>query len=510
MKNHSFSRFLTGGLRAIACCVCILLLLLNLFYLSEVGYESENLEEVTIQRCFADSVVMVAAAAAVLLIGSFLHLPTWLKEKLFFGILTLIYTRMALYLILNSDITLRTDARSVYRAARSFLLGDNWAFAADGYLHWYPHQLGLFLYDVLLLRFFHSIYALFFANFLWVIGINYVLYRISDVLFQSRSINFLTIGLSFLFLPQFFFILFAYGLIPGLFFLLLSFYYGLKFAGSRRNCHLAVMVMSGSIAVLLRKNYAIGMIALSIFLLLKGLERGKRGKYFLAACMMVLCCVLPGNIVTACMEAKTDSCLSEGVPTVLWIAMGTDMDNWERGPGWYNGFSLDTYKESGFDPEVSAEWGREKLRENVANMARNPRRALDFLKSKLISTWCDPLYQSVWSGPLNEAGQPAGTAFLSSLYSGGRVEDLLCIFCKWITLVLWLFACGFILFFHKQQPDWKLFYLYCIGGVLFHLIWETKSQYVYPYLFCLIPFAACGMQRTIMRIRGLRTKTGIL
>lgn len=225
---------------------------------------------------------------------------------------------------------------------------------------------------------------------------------------------------------------------------------------------------------------------------------------------MILSCMLPGRLVTACMEAKTDSCLSEGVPTVLWIAMGTDIDNWELGPGWYNRFSLETYKESGFDPAVSAERGREKLRENLTNMARNPCRALAFLKSKLISTWCDPLYQSVWSGPLDSKGQPAGTAFLSSLYSGGRVEDLLGIFCKWLTLVLWLFACGFILFFHKQQPDWMLFYLYCIGGVLFHLIWETKSQYVYPYLFCLIPFAACGVQRTVLWIRGLRTKPGDL
>ena len=342
-----------------------------------------------------------------------------------------------------------------------------------------------------------------------MIGINYVLYRISDVLFQSRSINFLTIGLSFLFLPQFFFILFAYGLIPGLFFLLLSFYYGLKFTDSRRNCHLAVMVISGSIAVLLRQNYAIGMIALSIFLLLKGLEQEKKGKYFLAACMMVLCCVLPGRLVTARMEAKTDSCLSEGIPTVLWIAMGTDMDNWERGPGWYNSFSLNTYNESGFDPEVSAERGREKLRENLTNMAQNPRRALAFLKSKLISTWCDPLYQSVWSGPLESKGQPAATALLRSLNSGRKAEDLLEIFCKWLTITLWCFSCGYLLFFYKQQPAWELFYLYCVGGALFHLIWETKSQYVYPYLFCLIPFAACAMQRTVQRIRGLRKKQEI-
>ena len=118
MKNHCFSRFLTGGLRAIACCVCILLLLLNLVYLSEVSYALENFEQVTIRGCVLESILMVAAAGVVLFAGSFLRLPARLKEKTFFGVLTLLYTLMALYLILNSDSTLRADANSFYSSAR--------------------------------------------------------------------------------------------------------------------------------------------------------------------------------------------------------------------------------------------------------------------------------------------------------------------------------------------------------------------------------------------------------
>ena len=35
-------------------------------------------------------------------------------------------------------------------------------------------------------------------------------------------------------------------------------------------------------------------------------------------------------------------------------------------------------------------------------------------------------------------------------------------------------------------------FMYFIGGLLFHTAWEGKSQYVYSYVFVLIPFAVYG------------------
>ena len=32
-----------------------------------------------------------------------------------------------------------------------------------------------------------------------------------------------------------------------------------------------------------------------------------------------------------------------------------------------------------------------------------------------------------------------------------------------------------------------------IGGTLFHMIWEAKSRYVFPYFVFLIPLAAYGL-----------------
>lgn len=35
--------------------------------------------------------------------------------------------------------------------------------------------------------------------------------------------------------------------------------------------------------------------------------------------------------------------------------------------------------------------------------------------------------------------------------------------------------------------------IYLTGGFIFHLIWETKSQYVYPYVYLLLPLSALGL-----------------
>lgn len=52
----------------------------------------------------------------------------------------------------------------------------------------------------------------------------------------------------------------------------------------------------------------------------------------------------------------------------------------------------------------------------------------------------------------------------------------------------------------KAFSQYGLLILYLIGGVLFHLMWETKSQYVYGYVFLLIPLGAAGAFETYQKM----------
>lgn len=77
---------------------------------------------------------------------------------------------------------------------------------------------------------------------------------------------------------------------------------------------------------------------------------------------------------------------------------------------------------------------------------------------------------------------------LKSLYAGGKVEELCNLLTKCVLIVIYTSALCFLV---RQKDDRaQLFYLYFIGGFIFHLFWEAKSQYVYTYVFMLLPICA--------------------
>ena len=63
----------------------------------------------------------------------------------------------------------------------------------------------------------------------------------------------------------------------------------------------------------------------------------------------------------------------------------------------------------------------------------------------------------------------------------------------------------FIALYHRRCSGWELFYLTLIGGFLFHTVWEAKSQYIYPYFFPLIPFAAFSVSNILTEIKSKKT-----
>lgn len=63
-------------------------------------------------------------------------------------------------------------------------------------------------------------------------------------------------------------------------------------------------------------------------------------------------------------------------------------------------------------------------------------------------------------------------------------------------LVLYLGGVFYYAFTYKRMGDGATLglyaFLYLFGGILFHLISETKSQYTLPYIYLQIPMIAAG------------------
>ena len=68
-------------------------------------------------------------------------------------------------------------------------------------------------------------------------------------------------------------------------------------------------------------------------------------------------------------------------------------------------------------------------------------------------------------------------------------------------IIIFIFA-GIGIFKNAKSLDLKKVILPIIfmGGFLFHILWETKAEYVIQYYFILLPFTAYGIDYTIRKI----------
>lgn len=481
---------------AFALCVGVVGLLscLNVFLSAKV----ETNEQVTYHLISPLSIVALFLLAAALVL--FLRFGKRISNNKLFALFAVGYLIAGTMLAFSVTDGIRSDASHVYRAAQEMLNGDFGAFEKGEYLYNYPHQLGLALYDALLGTVSASTRLNFMMNLLLVIATNGFLYRMAARLWQEDPlVSRMTVVLSFAFLPPLFFILFAYGLIPGCAAMCGGLYLLLRFVQGERWRALLGGALLMAIAAFMKKNFAIATVAVVIVLILWAMQKPS-WRRALAVLSVVVVCVAFRPLAHAAFTAVTGVPVSDGAPSVLWVAMGTDPDNEELGPGWYNHYNENTFKESQYDAEIASAAGREKLRNNLVRYGKDPKLALRFFGKKLVSIWCEPTFQSIWTGPLELSDQETYTRITHSIYNGGSAYWVIYHGMKALMLIV-LFGTLAGLVHERRRPErYLLPCLHLLGGVLFHLAWEGKSQYVYPYILLLIPLCASTVARVARRI----------
>lgn len=477
------------------CCVGFVAVL-NLLYHSSVAYVWT--EDVSIERTGIAALLLAVLIMVIFLVAGS-KIQKFDEKKLFF-VFSAIYMIAGIYWIANVSTELRMDAFSAHNG--SVLMRQNdYTFLYPGqdiYLN--EHQLGFVTYEYLLGFISTDVRFLYAVNLLQIIGINFVTWKFTDRCFgQNHKTNLYVIFFSFLFLPQFFFLAFAYGIIPDLFFMLLAFFFLDKYFESGKWKDMLLCILFVMSAVILKGNNIIGAIAIAILCFLRILKERSWKLILLAVCVMAVS-ILPGKAFHAWYDNEAGGVLCGGKPKILWIAMGTE-PYYNNAAGWYNGCSDWLFSEAKYDPEKATELGKAKIRDNIYIFQHNPDTTYEFFSSKLESMWCDPMYESLWSGPLPDAGARNKTKFLNELYSGRSIEPQISLAMKGFVIVLFILTALFVIDRRNRKYDCNYIFLYFVGGFLLHIVWEAKSQYVYPYVFILLPCCAWEMTSISDRIQ---------
>lgn len=190
-----------------------------------------------------------------------------IDEKKLFLFFSVIYLVAGIYMIININSVLRYDALSVHKASIAIHHGKFTTMDMGHYMYRYPHQIGFLIYEYILGFISYDAKLLFGMNLAAIFGINFFIYKITKEIFNDQhKVNLTAITLSFLFLPQFFFLTFAYGLIPGFFLLTVGVFYLFAAVRTKKWKDMILSSIFLMLAVLMKKNFIIALAACICYL----------------------------------------------------------------------------------------------------------------------------------------------------------------------------------------------------------------------------------------------------
>ncbi len=384
------------------------------------------------------------------------------------------------------------DQAFIYGGASYFRMGDFSFLEQGGYCHIYPYQLGL---TSLVELFYHVIQPFQYRplqvlNALAAGGIvytGYLLVKEWSGSFSAEIIYCLMISLCF---PLFFYTAWVYGDVFSIFFAFLGALFLCRYEKRKKAWYLAGMILSLTLAQLVRQNTTIVFVALALVVLVH--LAGSPDRRLLAALAMAV--ALPAVLfagIYRMYEVRSGVERSKGIPTAVTLAMG--MQESSHGCGWDNNYQKDVYYKTEFDYDKMKEEGLRELRGRMAYFVEEPARAAEFYGKKLLSQWNGPLCQSLYFTADYRQGSPPREGSLAWRVSEEDFWTVLEV-CDRVQMVVYLgMFFWFLLAVREEKGILRhILAVAVIGGFCFSLLWEAKTRYILPYYLFMFPCAAVG------------------
>lgn len=408
------------------------------------------------------------------------------------------------------------DSQIVTTAGVAAALGDL-SYIDVTYFIRFPFQLGYVFWTELwarLLDLDHDKYLVMeYVNVICLAFGEAALVLITQKLFRRNEITVATAISLALFVQPVIFSTFLYGTIPGFCFSAWAIFFFLCYMETDRYRYLIPSALSLALAVSLKLNNMILLVAMGI-ILLAHLMKDKPLRRLLALCLMCLTVLTLPNIGRWQYEKRMGKDFGDGIPMVSWLAMG--LHDAPSAPGWYNGkYTVSNFHAFGEDSEAAADASMEVITQRLEELKADPAAAATFFKKKILSQWNEPTYQSLWNNQVRGQFAPK-TGIAAYVCGDGEYltkslmdKSIQFVFCGMLLAAI----CLLLRVFNRRERCSAteaapyLVPLMFLGGFLYHALFEAKSQYVITYVILMIPYAVWGFaevgalsKRSILRI----------
>ena len=287
------------------------------------------------------------------------------------------------------------------------------------------------------------------------------------------------------------------------------------------------------LAVLLKTNSEIALIAIGIILLLsthkdKISENGycsyEIPKRLLCRVVLLVFMVLvvwgfKGLVNSHYLKLTGLSELPGGSPSVSHIVMGLSESELED--GWYNRYNYDVFAENEYNTEKTKIAATQDLKERLQFFSQNPVYFGKFMLRKFVTQWADSVCISTHNLDLVSR----------HVDNPGKLKDFI-VFGKGSIILRWVmnvfmsvcYLCVLIYLISRimarrisrksenlerisvVSTQEMLLLVLILGGMAFHQFWEGSSRYAMRYYVYWMPYAAWGMNALLEKLSRIRRK----
>ena len=297
---------------------------------------------------------------------------------------------------------------------------------------------------------------------------------------------------------------YAYGTVPMLFLVSLGLVCFVRYVRTRRAGFAVVYVLAMGAGYAAKQNALIPMLAVLILSVIDAVQ-ARDVKPVVCAVLALLLGAGLGRFAVWQYELRSGMQLGAPISALARLVMG--LQESATCAGWFNGYTapfIDLSVTAGMQKEIASA----DLAVRLAELSADPGMALAFLRDKYLSQWLEPGYSTLWYGFRCEwLGRFNGVAAL--LYREDSpvrpvIEGYMNLFQQAMYAMAVVGAAASV----KRRGDVAALVLpvTVIGGFLFHMLFEAKSQYIFVYAVYLMPLAGYGLSVTGAWLGRLRRR----
>lgn len=388
------------------------------------------------------------------------------------------------------------DAGNICNIASQINSGDYSSLAAGEYIGMWQQQLGI----VSILRVLYMIFGdMNYNSFrilsaLSIILLTYSGYKITSILSKgNRLAEAIYCVLSFFCLPMYFYIPHVYGEMISTALIVFCFWMIVDLLDNF-NCVKAVLLfLAMFFAVMVRQNTLIAVVAMIGILTVK-LLLTKRKSIIVIILIILISCISQSQLMNA-IYGKHFPANAKPMPSLCWVAMGLNEDN--NLAGWWNRESLLMYEESGWEPEIASDKAKDLIHERMSDYISHPSKMIHFYIKKVSSQWLAPMWQSIAMNNVIDDENASGIA--KAIYYNESISNAI----AWLMNVYQIIVYGLLLVYFivcfkvPGKIDDYFIPITVFGGMLFSILWEAKTRYMFPYYLMIIILSAIGASHLV-------------